>query len=84
MDTCTRRWFDLTFIVFSVAFPGLSVPSDGPSIALSINVVSAHQPPAWHDRPGAIHVEIFSVNIYAKRSALLAAASSFFEMSEIW
>ena len=31
----------------------------------------------------AIHVEIFSVNIYAKRSAPLAI-SPFFEMSEIW
>lgn len=45
--TSIRR-SSITFIVFFVAFPDSSAAADGPSIALSINVVSAHQPAAWH------------------------------------
>lgn len=54
-----RRRSSVTFIVFSVAFPDSSAAADGPSIALSINVVSAHQPAAWHDRPGDPRRNIF-------------------------
>ena len=43
----------ITFIVFFVVFPGSF--ADG----LSINVVSAHQPAAWHDRPGNLRRNIF-------------------------
>ena len=61
-DVCAFLTFRLdgrlvTFIVFFAAFPGSS--ADGPSIALSINVVSAHQPAAWHDRPGDPRRNIF-------------------------
>lgn len=56
---CRRRWPNATFIVFFVAFPASSAAADGPSIALSINVVSAHQPAAWHDRPGNPRRNIF-------------------------
>lgn len=50
---------NVTFIVFFVAFPDSAAAANGTSIALSINVVSAHQPAAWHDHPGNPRRNIF-------------------------
>jgi len=47
------------FIVLFMACPDSFAAADGPSIALSINVVSAHQPAAWHDRFGDPRRNIF-------------------------
>lgn len=82
---CAGRWFETERLLssLSVAFPRRSsVPSDGPEHrALSINVVSAHQPPAWHDRPSDPRRNIFGQYLCKTPGLTLSLSPSFSSLS---